>query len=252
MIMKTRLIVIAALCGALLCSCGNRNKKAQKESVYKETIELTTVEGDHNLEATRIKIADSLVKDPKAGAVINERYTGMLPAADGPGIDYDLTIVRQEGVTRGVYALVTTYIEGENGRDAIFTETGRFVTLQGEGPNKGTEYLELTPSDDSTVHYFLKEKDGSLTMVGKDLKRDGHIGDVGQDLLGKRAVIRHAALFHKGRVGRETLNVAVLVHVEHALEVCTVSEHLDCHLPDSFRLHMGVKLLNTLPTFIKA
>lgn len=171
MIMKTRLIVIAALCGALLCSCGNRNKKAQKESVYKETIELTTVEGDHNLEATRIKIADSLVKDPKAGAVINERYTGMLPAADGPGIDYDLTIVRQEGVTRGVYALVTTYIEGENGRDAIFTETGRFVTLQGEGPNKGTEYLELTPSDDSTVHYFLKEKDGSLTMVSKDLKR---------------------------------------------------------------------------------
>ena len=171
MIMKTRLIVIAALCGALLCSCGNRNKKAQKESVYKETIELTTVEGDHNLEATRIKIADSLVKDPKAGAVINERYTGMLPAADGPGIDYDLTIVRQEGVTRGVYALVTTYIDGENGRDAIFTETGRFVTLQGEGPNKGTEYLELTPSDDSTVHYFLKEKDGSLTMVGKDLKR---------------------------------------------------------------------------------
>lgn len=142
MIMKTRLIVIAALCGALLCSCGNRNKKAQKESVYKETIELTTVEGDHNLEATRIKIADSLVKDPKAGAVINERYTGMLPAADGPGIDYDLTIVRQEGVTRGVYALVTTYIEGENGRDAIFTETGRFVTLQGEGPNKGTFSLD--------------------------------------------------------------------------------------------------------------
>lgn len=65
MIMKTRLIVIAALCGALLCSCGNRNKKAQKESVYKETIELTTVEGDHNLEATRIKIADSLVKTRK-------------------------------------------------------------------------------------------------------------------------------------------------------------------------------------------
>lgn len=53
---ETRLIVIAALCGALLCSCGNRNKKAQKESVYKETIELTTVEGDHNLEATRIKL----------------------------------------------------------------------------------------------------------------------------------------------------------------------------------------------------
>lgn len=91
-----------------------------------------------------------------------------------------------------------------------------------------------------------------LDFIGKDLKRDGHIGDVGQDLLGKRAVIRHAALLHKGRVGRETLNVAVLVHVEHALEVCTVSEHLDCHLPDSFRLHMGVALLNTLPTFIKA
>ena len=33
----------------------------------------------------------------------------------------------------------------------------------------------------------------------------------------------------------DTLIVAVLVHVEHAFEVCTVSEHLDCHLPDSFR-----------------
>ena len=32
-----------------------QEQKAQKESVYKETIELTTVEGDHNLEATRIK-----------------------------------------------------------------------------------------------------------------------------------------------------------------------------------------------------
>ena len=126
-------------------SCGNRNKKAQKESVYKETIELTTVEGDHNLEATRIKIADSLVKDPKAGAVINERYTGMLPAADGPGIDYDLTIVRQEGVTRGVYALVTTYIEGENGRDAIFTETGRFVTLRARVRIKGRNTWSSPP-----------------------------------------------------------------------------------------------------------
>lgn len=28
-----------------------------------------------------------------------------------------------------------------------------------------------------------------LDVVGKDLKRDGHIGDVGQDLLGKRAVV---------------------------------------------------------------
>ena len=91
-----------------------------------------------------------------------------------------------------------------------------------------------------------------LDVVGKDLKRDGYIGDVGQDLLGKRAVIRHAALLHKGRVGRETLNVAALVHVEHALEVCAVSEHLDCHLPDSFRLHASVELLNTLSMFIKA
>ncbi len=165
------MILIAALCGAVLCSCGNRNRKAQKESVYKETIERTTVEGNHNLEGTRINIVDSLVKDPAAGAVINERYMGMLPAADGPGINYDLTIVRQEGVTRGAYALVTTYIEGKNGKDVIFTETGRFVTLKGEGPNKGMEYLELTPSDDSSVHYFLKEKDGSLTLVDKELRR---------------------------------------------------------------------------------
>ena len=48
--------------------------------------------------------------------------------------------------------------------------------------------------------------------------------------LGKSAVVGHAAGLHKGRIGREALNVAIVMHVKHTLEVSAVGKHLDRHV----------------------
>ena len=39
---------------------------------------------------------DSLKLDPKKGAVVQKKYKGTIPAADGPGIVYDLTLFYQQ------------------------------------------------------------------------------------------------------------------------------------------------------------
>lgn len=169
--MKVRLLVVAALCGALLCSCGNKNKRAHRDDVYKEQIEITTVETNNDVVRSKINVQDSLVMDPTAGAVINERFLGLLPAADGPGINYDLILVHQEGVTRGVYVLVMTYLEAENGRDASFTQQGRYETMIGKDKDAGNKYILLQPFDGDSETYFIIENDGNLTLVGQDMKR---------------------------------------------------------------------------------
>lgn len=169
--MKVRLLVVAALCGAILCSCGNRNKRDRKDDVYKEQIVLTTVETNNDVERSRINVQDSLVMDPTAGAVINERFVGLLPAADGPGINYDLILVHQEGVTRGVYVLVMTYLEAENGRDTSFTQQGRYETMIGKDKDAGNKYILLQPFDGDSQTYFLIEQDGNLTMVNDNMQR---------------------------------------------------------------------------------
>lgn len=169
--MKIRSLAVAVLCGAILCSCGNRNRKANKDDVYKEQIELTTVETNNDVVRSKINVQDSLIMDPTAGAVINERFIGLLPAADGPGINYDLILVHQEGVTRGVYVLVTTYLEAENGRDTSFTQQGRYETMIGKGKDEGNKYILLQPFSGDSETYFIIESDGNLTLVGKDMQR---------------------------------------------------------------------------------
>ena len=47
--------------------------------------------------------------------------------------------------------------------------------------------------------------------------------------LGELAIIGHATRLHKRWVSRKALNVTVLGHVEHALEIGTVGKYLDCH-----------------------
>ena len=48
---------------------------------------------------------DSLKLDPEKGAVVQKKYKGTIPAADGPGIVYDLTLFYQQDSDDGVYEL---------------------------------------------------------------------------------------------------------------------------------------------------
>ncbi|MCC8132452.1 MAG: copper resistance protein NlpE [Tannerellaceae bacterium] len=77
------------------------------EAVYLEDVPFDT---------TPINIMDSLHYDAALGEVIEYEYEDILPAADGPGIQYDLTLWAQARSKEGVFLclLLTWKIAMEN------------------------------------------------------------------------------------------------------------------------------------------
>lgn len=84
-------------------------------------------------------------------------YTGTLPAADCPGIEYKLSI---NGDT--VFSLDRTYLEAIDGRDTTFVSNGKVESLQ-EG-----NAIKLVTEDE--VIYFKVVNDSTLRMVNDSLQ----------------------------------------------------------------------------------
>jgi len=120
--------------------------------------------------AKPVNMRDSLKLDPKKGAVVQKKYKGTIPAADGPGIVYDLTLFYQQDSDDGVYELDATYLEAENGKDQTFTSTGKRQVKKGTPADASAVIYELIPSDGSMVFYFQAEGD-SLTMLNQELQK---------------------------------------------------------------------------------
>ena len=105
---------------------------------------------------TACQSSQSNVEEP--GRVV---YKGVLPAADCPGIVYDLTLIGDS-----VYSLDMTYIEGIDGKDVTFSSTGNVdYTQQGD-----KRAVILKPSTDEVATYFLVINDSTLRMVNDSLQ----------------------------------------------------------------------------------
>lgn len=103
-------------------------------------------------------------------AEVNETYTGTLPAADGPGIDYELTLTAAAGGADTVYALNMTYIDAEG--------PGKHKTVKSEGrlQNVGTptrKAYKLLPQDGEESMYFSVVNDSTLRLVDENLQEAG-------------------------------------------------------------------------------
>lgn len=152
--MNLRIMTTAALCVLMLGACGNRNA--------------TTDDAQGKPAAATATNGKGLDTDSRYDAIVSERYHGLLPAADGPGIDYDLVLIRQESSDHGIYSLMMTYLEAENGNDVSFIETGDFAA----STKDGIKYFTFTPDSGSAAEtFYIMEPAGDLTLVGKDLKR---------------------------------------------------------------------------------
>ena len=93
-------------------------------------------------------------------------YEGTVPAADGPGIRYELAMAAD---TTCGYRITATYIGAEDGKDTSFTAAGRAqeVSRAVDGAMVSATMLVLGPGDTC----FLKQKgDSVMTMLGKDMK----------------------------------------------------------------------------------
>lgn len=171
---------IAVVAATLLAACNGKSAKDTPVLVEEETYAIETAAPDapslpklpvvKTKRTKPINMRDSLKVDPKKGAVVKKKYKGTVPAADGPGIVYDLILYYQDANGDGVYELDATYLEANNGNNETFTSTGKRKVKKGIPEDAEAIVYELIPSDGSMIFYFLAEGD-SLIMLNQDLQK---------------------------------------------------------------------------------
>ena len=147
-----KVMMIAAIAAALV-SCqskGNQNNNTMDEGVM-------TVAGN----------------DSSAVAV----YEGILPAADGPGIQYVLSVDSVSG-----YTLVTTYLDAEGqGKNTSFTSKGKRQVIQKDVNNNKKTAYKLTPDNGDSPVYFVVVNDTTLRLVNDSLQEA--VSDLNYDIV---------------------------------------------------------------------
>ena len=112
---------------------------------------------------------DSIVAIIPASPVIEideEIFTGTIPAADGPGIDYVLTLgVETDGIDT-LYTLDMTYLDANGpGKHQTFKTKGKQNTVHKKVNNQPKKAIKLTPDNGDQPMYFLVVNDTTLRMV---------------------------------------------------------------------------------------
>ncbi len=142
--MKKLMMLVAII--AAFASCQSNNKK---------NVEMV-IENDSVI---------AIVPAP-AVEVDEEIFTGTIPSADGPGIDYVLTLgVATDGVDT-LYTLDMTYLDANGpGQHQTFTTKGKQKTVHKTVNNKPKKAVKLTPNNGEQPTYFLVVNDTTLRLV---------------------------------------------------------------------------------------
>ena len=94
--------------------------------------------------------------------VLVETYVGNLPAADGPGIIYELTLNAES--LENVYSLDMVYLEGGcDGNDTVYNVKGRIQHL-------GKNAMKLIPVNGDPEMFFKQVNDSTLRLVNDQLE----------------------------------------------------------------------------------
>ena len=110
---------------------------------------------------------DSVIAIMPAPIEVDEEiFTGTLPAADGPGIDYVLTLGAATDGVDTVYTLEMTYLDADGpGKHQTFTSKGKQKTIHKTVNNHPKKAVKLTPDNGDQPMYFLVVNDTTLRMV---------------------------------------------------------------------------------------
>ena len=138
----TKLVMFAAVIVALV-SCQSNNKK---------NVEIELLD-------------DSLVAELPI-VEVDEVFTGTIPAADGPGIDYVLTLgITTDGIDT-LYTLDMTYLDAAGpGKNKTFTSKGTKKDIHKEVNNKPKKAIKLTPDNGDSPMYFVVVNDTTIRLV---------------------------------------------------------------------------------------
>ena len=126
--------------------------------------------------------ADSLAIAMTPITELTEVYEGTLPAADGPGIQYVLSVDSVGPDGESGYTLVTTYLDAEGpGKNKSFTSKGKKEVIQKDVNNKKKTVIKLTPDDGDTPVYFVVVNDTTLRLVNDSLQEA--VSDLNYDII---------------------------------------------------------------------
>lgn len=136
-----KLLIFAALV-ATLASCQSNNKKTAEAEMADSTIAVLPI------------------------MEVDEVFTGTIPAADGPGIDFVLTLgVTTDGIDT-LYTLDMTYLDAAGpGKNQTFTSKGKKNVIHKVVNNHPKKAVKLTPDDGDNPMYFVIVNDTTLRMV---------------------------------------------------------------------------------------
>lgn len=110
--------------------------------------------------------------DQSLGKLQYSDYQGVLPAADCPGIRYDLRIRNRANSGDGDFLLQMTYLEAENGLDKTYTYTGRRLTFRGSAFDNNSVVWQLISDGDGPRHNFLVSDGGQkLTLLTRNMDK---------------------------------------------------------------------------------
>ena len=153
-----KVIMLAAVVAALASCQSKANKAAEAE-------------------------ADSIAIEAMSPTVeATEVYEGTLPAADGPGIRYVLTLNMLADANDTTYTLDMTYLDADGqGKDKTFTSAGKPQMIQKTVKNKKKSALKLTPNDGSEPVYFVIANDTTLTVSNDSLQEA--VSDLNYDIV---------------------------------------------------------------------
>lgn len=136
-----KLLMFAAFVAAL-ASCQSNNKKTVQAEMADTTMDALPI------------------------MEVDEVFTGTIPAADGPGIDFVLTLgVTTDGIDT-LYTLDMTYLDAAGpGKNQTFTSKGKKNEIHKVVNNKPKKAVKLTPDDGNSPMYFVIVNDTTLRMV---------------------------------------------------------------------------------------
>lgn len=113
---------------------------------------------------------------------MTEVYEGTLPAADGPGIDYVLTLNATTDGMDTTYTLDMTYLDADGqGKNKSFTSKGKQQTIRKVVNKKPVTAVKLTPKGGADPMYFVIVNDTTLRLVNDSLQEA--ISDLNYDII---------------------------------------------------------------------
>ena len=137
-----KLMMFAAIAVALV-SCQSNNKK---------NVETT--------DADFVSVTSPYVE------VDEEIFTGTLPAADGPGVDYVLTLGAATDGVDTIYTLDMTYLDADGpGKHQTFKTKGKQQKVQKMVKNQPKKAVKLSPETGDEPMYFLIVNDTTLRLI---------------------------------------------------------------------------------------